>query len=132
VPVTFFVLFALFVLLYAVLFSIAQAWAVADEDIRIERTLLAALVMAGLLTLGYLLMFFQGRTLAAQDSRSILFAAGVSLVTTAVLFVVSWLRYDRAAVPTTWRLFPVNLALFFLLTALEYAVLILIALSNIH
>ena len=131
-PVTFFVLFALFVLLYAVLFSIAQAWAVADEDIRIERTLLAALVMAGLLTLGYLLMFFQGRTPAAQDSRSILFAAGVSLVTTAVLFVVSWLRYDRAAVPTTWRLFPVNLALFFLLTALEYAVLILIALSNIH
>ena len=129
----FFIVFALIVVVAALLFSIAQAWALADEDIRVERMLLTAIAMAVLLTLGHFLVFL-GRAPTPRDN-SAWFAAAVSTCTTAVFFGIAWLRFGRApgsAGPTIWRLFPVNLAVSFVLAAIEFAVFLLLALSNIH
>ena len=133
-PVLFFVGFGAFVLVGAALFSLAQAWALADEDIRTERSLLAAMAMAALLGLGYWMGLFQGRTDTAQYN-SILLAAAVSILNSAVVFGISWLRYGRAPgppAPTALRLFPATLVVFFVLSAIEFVVVMFIALSNIH
>ena len=133
-PVLFFVGFGAFVLVGAALFSLAQAWALADEDIRPERSLLAAMAMAAVQGLAYWVVLFQGRSATAQNSTFLL-AAAVSILNSAVVFGISWLRYGRApgaTGPTIWRLFPATLGVFFVLSAIELVVVMFIALSNIH